>query len=184
MIAVQENGPLSGSQPMHYLLKSRRIGFRCWRDDDFELATRLWGNPEVTAFIGGPFSPEQVQARLANEIALVREYGVQYWPVFLLEADEHIGAAGLRPYRVEEGIYELGVHLRPAFWKRGLATEAARAVMDYAFSKQGAKALFAGHHPGNEASRELLRKLGFAYTHEELYPPTGLMHPSYLFRGR
>jgi [ribosomal protein S5]-alanine N-acetyltransferase len=28
--------------------------------------------------------------------------------------------------------------------------------------------------------RQLLAKLGFHYTHDEFYPPTGLQHPSYL----
>jgi hypothetical protein len=35
--------------------------------------------------------------------------------------------------------------------------------------------------PGNVASRRLLERLGFVYTHEEFYAPTGLEHPSYLF---
>jgi RimJ/RimL family protein N-acetyltransferase len=53
-------------------------------------------------------------------------------------------------------------------------------VIEYAFNILGVKALFAGHSPANEASRRLLEKLGFRYTHDEYYPPTGLNHPSYL----
>jgi [ribosomal protein S5]-alanine N-acetyltransferase len=53
-------------------------------------------------------------------------------------------------------------------------------VMRYAFHPLGVKALFAGHNPGNAASRRVLEKLGFRYTHDEYYPPTGLDHPSYL----
>ena len=51
--------------------------------------------------------------------------------------------------------------------------------MGYAFNTLGVKGLFAGHNPANEASRRLLEKLGFRYTHDEYYPPTGLNHPSY-----
>ena len=61
----------------------------------------------------------------------------------------------------------------------GLAVEAARAVIEYALTTLGAAGLFAGHHPANEASRRVLIKLGFHYTHDEFYPPTGLNHPSY-----
>jgi RimJ/RimL family protein N-acetyltransferase len=143
---------------------------------------QLWGNSEVTALIGGPFTPEMVQARLAKEIAQMKEIGVQYWPIFLLERNQHVGCAGLRPYRIERRVYELGVHLRPAFWGKGLATEAARTAIRYGFDILGAEALFAGHNPNNTASRRLLSKLGFEYTHDELYAPTGLMHPSYLLR--
>lgn len=38
-------------------------------------------------------------------------------------------------------------------------------------------------NPKNEASRILLEKLGFRYTHDEYYPPTRLRHPSYLFKA-
>ncbi|HUJ33538.1 MAG TPA: GNAT family N-acetyltransferase, partial [Candidatus Acidoferrum sp.] len=114
---------------MEYFLRTARLGFRCWRDDDLALAMELWGDPEVTALIGGPFSEETVRARLAKEIAQMREYGMQYWPIFLLDGGEHVGCAGLRPYRVEERVFELGFHLRRAFWGQGLATEAARAAI-------------------------------------------------------
>lgn len=167
---------------MDYFLTSSRLGFRCWRNDDFPLAMELWGDPEVTSRIGGPFTPEMVRQRLEKEISQMREHRLQYWPIFLLGADQHVGCAGLRPYRAEERIYELGVHLRRAFWGQGLASEAARAVIAYAFDVLHAKSLFAGHHPENQASRQLLTRLGFTYTRDELYPPTGLMHPSYLLR--
>jgi RimJ/RimL family protein N-acetyltransferase len=140
----------------------------------------LWGDPEVTRLIGGAFSREQVQERLSREIATMHSHGIQYWPVFLLTTCEHVGCCGLRPYKSEEGICEIGIHLRRAFWGQGYAPEATRAVIKYAFNVLGVKALFAGHNPTNEASRRLLEKLGFRYTHDEYYPPTGLNHPSYL----
>ncbi len=128
----------------------------------------------------GPLPREAVVNRLAREIATEEEHGFQYWPVFRLEDGAHVGCCGLRPYRPDEGVLEFGVHLRPAFWGRGLAHEAGVAVRDYAFSKLGARALFAGHHPENAASGAMLRRLSFRYTHDEFYAPTGLHHPSYL----
>jgi RimJ/RimL family protein N-acetyltransferase len=134
----------------------------------------------VTSLIGGPFTAEQVEQRLNSEIASMRAYRVQYWPVFLLETNQHAGCAGLRPYRLDQQIYELGFHFRPEYWGRGLAQEAGRTVIAFAFEQLGASALFAGHHPGNSTSRRVLTKLGFQCTHEELYPPTGLQHQCYL----
>jgi [ribosomal protein S5]-alanine N-acetyltransferase len=160
-----------------YFLSSGRLGFRLWRDEDLALATELWGDPEVTRWIGGPLSPAVAADRLAAEIATQAAAGIQYWPIFQLADAAHVGCCGLRPYR--EGTPELGVHIRPAFWRRGFALEAARAVIAHAFGPLGARALFAGHNPHNAASRALLAKLGFRYTHDELYPPTGLLHPSY-----
>lgn len=55
-------------------------------------------------------------------------------------------------------------------------------MIAYAFDKMNVKALFAGHHPDNEVSRHILIKLGFEYTGDERYEPTGKMHPSYMLR--
>ena len=165
---------------MNYFLKTPRLGFRCWTHTDLPMALELWSNPQVAEFIGGPFSPEAIRARLDREIAQMQECGVQIWPIFLLDRDTHVGCAGLRPYKTEERIFELGYHLHPAFWGRGLAQEAAKRVIAYAFTALNASALFAGHHPENHESRRVLLKIGFAYTGEALYPPTGIVEPTYL----
>lgn len=166
--------------PTPYFLQSQRLGFRPWSPDDLELAMGLWGDAEVTRLIGGPFSREQVAARLEREITTQREHGVQYWPIFLRATGEHIGCCGMRPYDLPAKVYEIGFHIRRACWGQGYAPEAAHAVIDYAFDTLGATSLFAGHNPANHASKTLLTKLGFRYTHDEFYAPTGLHHPSYL----
>lgn len=147
---------------------------------DLPVAVALWSDPVVTQFIGGALSPAQVEEKLAREIELMRTHGVQYWPLFLLRTGEHVGCGGLRPYRLEDRIYEMGFHFRPAYWGQGLAQEAGRGIIAFAFETLGAAAVFAGHHPANAASRRVLEKLGLRFTHDEFYPPTGLRHPSYL----
>ena len=93
-----------------YFLCTKRLGFRFWSQDDFDLAFGLWGEIEVTKFIDarGQLSKNQVKERLAQEIATAESYGVQYWPTFLLSNDDHLGCFGLRPYDLSEGIYEIG----------------------------------------------------------------------------
>lgn len=167
-----------------YFLTTSRLGFRRWRETDVDLAIALWGDPLVTALIDarGALSELDVRARLTNEIVTERETGVQYWPVFFLDRDELAGCCGLRPYGGSRDTLELGVHIRSAFWRRGLAYEAARAVIGYAFATLDVATLLAGHHPDNESSRALLGRLRFRHVRDELYPPTGLMHPSYELR--
>jgi RimJ/RimL family protein N-acetyltransferase len=76
--------------------------------------------------------------------------------------------------------FRLGIHIRHRHWRQGYAFEAARAVIRYAFDSIKVSGLFAGRNPKNEGSRHLLAKLGFRYTHDEFYKPTGLNHLSYL----
>ena len=163
-------------------MKTERIGFSKWSCDDMELAQLLWGNPEVTQFIcaTGVFSPEDISARLKKEIENNTQFSIQYWPIFELETNELIGCCGLRPY--SDGIYEIGFHLRPKFWRKGFAVEAASAAIDYAFNELHAEGLFAGHNPKNIASAKVLAKLNFKNIRDEFYAPTGLYHPSYELR--
>lgn len=147
--------------------------------EDLPQAWILWGEPEVTRFIGGPFSRVDVEARLVRELETAASRGIQYWPIFTRADGEFVGCCGLRPYQSDAAVYELGVHLRRIAWGRGYAAEAARAAIEFAFNNLKAERLFAGHHPENDASRQLLAKLGFRYERDELYAPTGLRHPSY-----
>lgn len=161
-----------------HFLQSARLGFRPWREVDLRLACELWMDARVTGYFGGPYSREQVEARLAREMATQRDTGIQYWPIFLLEVGRHVGVCGLRPWKPD--VPELGFHLRPEFWRMGLGFEAASTVIRYGFDRLGAKAIFAGHHPENQASRKLLLKLGFQYAGEEVYPASGALEPTYL----
>jgi RimJ/RimL family protein N-acetyltransferase len=155
-----------------------RLVFRAWREDDLPLATELFGDPRVTGLVGGPFDERAVQARLATELANQRDHAIAYWPIFEHGGDP-VGCCGLKPRALDRRCYELGFYLRPVYWGRGLAPEAGHSVIAYAWDELGATALFAGHHPDNHGSRRALEKLGFRYTHHELYPPTGLEHPGY-----
>ena len=163
-----------------YFLKSARLGFRCWTKGDLPLASALWGDIEVTRFFGGPFSEEEIVARFKRELIRQEEHGFQYWPIHLLADDEFVGCCGLRPYRPQEEIHELGFHLRPTYWGQGLAAEAAWAAIAYAFETIRAKGLSAGHHPGNVNSKKVLEKLGFQYLHDEHFPALGMDIPYYL----
>ena len=165
-----------------YFMTTARLGFAIWTAEDAELAHSLWGDPQVSRYIcaAGVFTQAEIAARLALECENQRQYGIQYWPIFELATGCHVGCCGLRSVSGEADVYELGFHLKPDFWGKGLAVEGARAAIAYAKDTLHAVELRAGHNPKNTNSRHVLAdKLGFAFTGEEYYPPTGLMHPSY-----
>ena len=63
---------------------------------------------------------------------------------------------------------EIGYWLGVPYWGQGYATEAARAVIDYAFEEFGSAELRAGARVVNPASRRVLEKCGFQWTGVEL----------------
>ena len=64
---------------------------------------------------------------------------------------------------------ELGYWLGVPYWGQGFATEAARAVIDFAFGELGIEAVQAGARVSNPASRRVLEKCGFQWAGVGLY---------------
>jgi RimJ/RimL family protein N-acetyltransferase len=55
---------------------------------------------------------------------------------------------------------EIGYRLDPAYWNRGLITEGARAVRDYAFAGLKLPRVISLIHPENIPSRRVAEKIG------------------------
>ena len=64
---------------------------------------------------------------------------------------------------------ELGYWVGVDYWGRGFATEAARAVIDYAFEEYNIDYMVSGARVINPASRNVLEKCGFQWTGVELH---------------
>jgi RimJ/RimL family protein N-acetyltransferase len=92
---------------------------------------------------------------------MYEQHGYGFWAVILAGTDSFVGLCGLLDQEVE-GRYELevGYHLLPEYQGRGLATEAARAVMEYAFHTLGKKRLISIILPDNAASIGVAKKNG------------------------
>lgn len=73
-----------------------------------------------------------------------------------------IGGVGLTAR--DDGFYELGFWLGRHYWGQGYATEAAAALLDYARTGLALDKLKASYMTGNDASANVLDKLGFART--------------------
>ncbi len=163
-------------------LLTERLLLRAWTQDDLDDAIRLWGDARVMSFLGGPLSRPAIEERLAREIDNQRNSGLQYWKVISIKSGEMVGCCGLRPPDSPNSPADevvAGFHLVPKSWGQGYATEAATAVMRYAFDQLRLPRLYAGHHPSNRASEHVLTKLGFSRIGNRFYPPTGLNHPWY-----
>lgn len=155
---------------------TKRLRFRWWTDtnSDAQLAFQLWGDPRVNCSLGASLRGArraQTDARLATELMHAAERHVQYWPVFKCDGEpsetSFVGVVGLRVHNDEQ--IELGFHIRPECWRQGYATEAARAVLDHAFGAMRFTRVQAGHGPENAPSQRTIEKLGFRYTHIDLF---------------
>lgn len=168
------------------IIETDRLFFSIWEENDIKYADELWGDSEVTKLItaSGKMNEEEIKNRLKKEIENYRNFEIQYFPLYLKEKEIFVGCCGLRPYNIEKNILEMGIHIKKEYWGEGIALEACKKIIKYAFETLKVSSLFAGHNPKNLGSAHLIKKLGFVYLGDEYYPPTGLYHPSYIFQEK
>jgi RimJ/RimL family protein N-acetyltransferase len=133
------------------------LGLPCGADAGRLVA--LLGDIEVarqTARVPHPYSRADAAAFLAGKVT----GGDQLFAIRLKAEDGAlIGGAGFGT--AIEGGHELGYWLGRPYWGQGLATEAARAVIDLLFTSTSVEELHASAHVMNQASRRVLEKCGF-----------------------
>lgn len=115
---------------------------------------------EMTANLPHPYRP-------ADGRAFIEQLGTgegAHFAVFL-KRDQGPAFAGMCGFgrRPGESAPELGYWFGEPFWGCGVATEAARAVIDYAFTETDAERLLGAARVVNPASRRVLEKCGFQW---------------------
>ena len=91
--------------------------------------------------------------------------------MFLRDTGEFAGCSGLRPWSVDPGTIEAGIHLVRSAWGMRLGEEALLAVLAHAFGTLSPPKIVAGHGVPHENSRKLLQRVGFEYTHNIIWGP-------------
>jgi RimJ/RimL family protein N-acetyltransferase len=109
----------------------------------------------------GVYSREQT-AELIKKITGRDRAGLpSQFAVIFREDQQLIGYCGFFAQIVDEiEELEIGYRLDPAYWNRGIATEAARAVRDHAFNALQLRRVISLIHPDNVASRRVAEKNG------------------------
>ena len=74
-----------------------------------------------------------------------------------------IGLGGFKGGPDEEGMVEIGYALAPAYRGKGLAAEAARGMIEYAFSHPHVRRVDAHTLPERNASTRVLERVGFKH---------------------
>jgi RimJ/RimL family protein N-acetyltransferase/uncharacterized damage-inducible protein DinB len=143
-------------------LRTERLILRPMSAEEAGAFHRQWNDPQVGRFLwdGKPVSPDTVEAVIAASALDFVTHGFGLWTAWLAADHHHLaGFSGLR-VEADTGRIELLYAFDPALWHRGLATEAAKAVLRDAFDRLRVPVIFAGTHPANEASWRVLEKLG------------------------
>jgi ribosomal-protein-alanine N-acetyltransferase len=148
-------------------LATERLRLRPFEPGDEGALAAQWNDAEVNRYLfdGEPVSAEAVHAQIEGSRRCFEEKGFGLFVVMPREGGAPVGFAGLRPFGDPQRV-ELLYALLPEWWGRGLATEAGRAVLRWAFGTVGLDEVWAGADPPNVSSFRVMERLGMRYVED------------------
>jgi RimJ/RimL family protein N-acetyltransferase len=151
-------------------LTTARLELRPLHPNDLEAVCELASDARAMATLGGARSPEQVRAWLERELAQLELYG--YCRHVVTHQGELVGLVGLTRTDFDAGIVpgiEIAWQLGYAHWGKGFATEAARCVLEDAFTTHGLTEVVAITSIDNHRSRRVMERLGMSHSPSETF---------------
>ena len=149
---------------MPLTIETDRLIMRRIVHDDLKALASMNSDPDVMRYIvdGKPQSLEQTQERINAIINHWDKHGFGLFAVLERATSDFAGFCGLQ-YLENTPEIEVGYRFEKRFWGMGLATEAAKASLEYGFERLGLDRIVAVVHPGNLASQRVVEKLGLRY---------------------
>lgn len=154
---------------LHFFIETPRLLLRRLLPGDLEALYALYRNPEVRRYFPeGTLTYEETREELEwflNGHPRHPELGL--WATIYQPTGAFIGRCGLLPWRIDgRDEVEVAYLLDKAYWGQGLATEAARAIANYAFQNLGLKRLICLIDRENIASQRVAKKIGMTFERE------------------
>ena len=157
------------TDPQTIILETERLILRRLTLDDLDALFALYRDPEVRRYFPeGTLTYEETKEELEWIIDFqYGQHGFGLWATIHKETGKFLGRCGLIPWTIE-GYSEVEVAylLDKAYWGQGLATEAALAIVDYAFEQLQLPRLICMFYPENTASANVARKMGMTFEKE------------------
>jgi RimJ/RimL family protein N-acetyltransferase len=147
------------------ILETPRLVMRRFRAADIPDYLLLDTDPTVMRYVGGPVNRLARAQWLKDRIAEGWPPGGGMWTVRERQGGRFLGWCVLCPIPLQSSrygpqLYEIGYRYLPIAWGRGIATEAARRVLDHGFRVLGHDPIVGVTNPANYPSQRVLQKIG------------------------
>ncbi len=151
---------------MEPFLRTERMTFRRVTPADVALLVELDSDPAVMRYLTGGVAT----SRARIETVLIPRYLDEYergvdgrWLAHDSGTGEFLGWFGLDSDTSPPTAREIGYRLRSTAWGRGLATEGARALVEYGFADLGLQRIWGQTMAVNAGSRRVMEKAGLRF---------------------
>lgn len=154
---------------MTVILETNRLILRQLVMDDLDELYALYRDPEITRYIpDAPRSREEAQEELEWHMhGHPRHPELGLWATIHKETGKFIGRCGLLPWEIDgQQEVEVAYTIARAYWRQGLGSEAAQAILQYGFEKLNLSRLICLVDEENIASQKVAEKMGMRFEKE------------------
>lgn len=142
------------------ILRTERLALRPVQVEDTQTFEAFYADPQVMSVRKyGVLDKETARVHVQAMLDHWAKYGYGMWVVTECTDSAFVGECGIR-WQEDSPDIELSYGLSPAFRQRGLATEAARAVIAHARDQIKLQRITAIARADNHISHRILEKLG------------------------
>jgi ribosomal-protein-alanine N-acetyltransferase len=151
-------------------ITTERLRLRHFRKEDIKTYAEMMGDDEIARWFpkGVGYTYEEAQKSFNNFLSHWKKYGFGLWAITRRESPCLIGRCGLN-YISETSEVEIDFVLASRYWKKGYATEAAKASLHYGFKILSLDRIIALAKPENSASLRVIKKIGMRYIRNAEY---------------
>jgi ribosomal-protein-alanine N-acetyltransferase len=143
------------------IIETKRLIIKEYSMNDVPALNTILSNPITMGFWPSPFTLQQSENWVHNNIERYNKLGFGRWAVILKDTDMLIGDCGIMISEIDgKQEKDLGYIIHQPYWRNGFAVEAAEACKNYAFSNLGIDKLCANMPFNHEASRRVAEKIG------------------------
>ncbi|MEW5922838.1 MAG: GNAT family N-acetyltransferase [Candidatus Zixiibacteriota bacterium] len=145
------------------MIETERLILRKMKEDDAEALFEIFSDPIAMQYFGVIFDHPRMDKWVQDNIEHEQQHGFSLFTVILRENDKIIGDCGLETDKIAGRlIVGIGFDFNRTYWGKGYATEAATAVLDYAFSDLGFDSIFGWIDPQNKPSQRVAERIGMS----------------------
>jgi len=158
-------------------IETERLLLRNWERRDREPFARLNADERVMEFMPARLSRAESDDYVDRIEDHFREHGFGVYALELRREREFVGYTGLAVPGFDAHFtpcVEIGWRLAAEHWGRGLATEAAKAVVRFAFESLALDSLVSFTVPANTRSRRVMEKIGMTHDPSDDFEHPGL----------
>ncbi len=153
----------------NYIIETEQLALRELTMDDLHNWHQILSDQETMQYYPNTYDIDKTRSWIDWNLDNYSKYGFGLWAIILKETNQFIGDCGITMQNIygDGNLFpETGYHINKNFWRKGYASQAAKACLRYSFENLAFDEIFSYQKWTNVPSRKVAEKIGMSLRKE------------------